>query len=122
MIIYKTLVSNIDSEDPTGANIIALDEHKLTLVGSLGLQLSAPSGFINSLFVAELYRGQGIGRELILRASHVAADSGKKTLGLTVNSQNVAAQQLYEGLGFLPYGWGKQEHYREFVAVLPLKS
>jgi ribosomal protein S18 acetylase RimI-like enzyme len=117
MIEYKTLISRIDCDQPTGANIIALVDGQL--VGSLGLRLREPGGFINSVFVLDDYRGQGIGSTLIRMAAQVSQAHGKLTLGLSVSDGNPRAQELYQTLGFRPHAWG-HEGYTQYLAFLPM--
>ena len=119
MIQYRTLISNIDSPSATGANIVALDGDQL--VASLGLRLGEPGGFINSLFVAATHRGQGIGRDLVQLAAHLAMTHGKPTIGLSVCDQNHDAQGLYKSLGFRPFS-RVHDGYQQYVAMLPLQS
>jgi ribosomal protein S18 acetylase RimI-like enzyme len=120
MIVYRHLVSQIDRPEATGANIIAIHTHSMELVGSLGLRLTAPGAFINSLYVEPSYQRHGIGRQLVQLAAKVAHQHGKAVIGLTCHVENMAAQLLYRRMGFLPYGYGKTEDYQELVATLPL--
>lgn len=45
-------------------------------------------------------RRQGVGRRLVLKALHEAKAGAAGQLTLSVDARNVAARQLYEGLGF----------------------
>jgi RimJ/RimL family protein N-acetyltransferase len=56
------------------------------------------------VFVAPGYRRAGLARELIGTAAAHARDAGVLQLHLTVNTENVRARQLYQSLGFMPYG------------------
>ena len=122
MIIYRHLVSQIDSGTPTGANIVALDGYNSEMVGSLGLKLGAPGAFINSLYVDPGHQRKGIGRQLVRLAAKLAEKHGKPTIGLTCHVENMPGQLLYRRMGFLPYGYGKTEDYQELVATLPLAN
>lgn len=117
----KHLLSSIDSIFPTGACVFALDDD-CAPIASLGLRLREPGGFINSLFVAESHRRQGIAERLVRYAAGLCLQHGKETLGLTVAWDNKGAQALYRKLGFRPYGVGKSAEYQEWVAVLPLNE
>jgi ribosomal protein S18 acetylase RimI-like enzyme len=119
VIRYCTLLSTIDSDQPTGANIIALDGDQL--VASLGLRLREPGGYVNSLFVAPTHQGQGIGRQLLEEAARVSQEHQKPTLGLAVHDNNLVAQKLYKRLGFRPYDT-LSEGYTQYVAMLPLTA
>ncbi len=55
---------------------------------------------IESLAVSGEMRGQGIGTQLVNRVEQFAAENGYSLLSLDVVDTNVAAQKLYERLGF----------------------
>lgn len=116
---FQVLVSQIDSDLPTGANIIALWDGQL--VASLGLQLREPGGFVHSVFVLPDYRGQGLAEQLLRLAAVVAAEHGKPTIGLSVNRDNVSAQRLYHRLGFRAFVTTQgSTNSTTWVAMLPL--
>ena len=116
---FQVLVSQIDSTLPTGATIIALWDGQL--VASLGLQLREPGGFVHSVFVLPDYRGQGLAEQLLRLAAVVAAEHGKPTIGLSVNRENVAAQRLYQRLGFRAFATTQGSNTSTtWVAMLPL--
>ena len=119
LIQYRALISQIDSDKPTGACIVALHEGRL--VGTLGLRLSAPGGFINSLYVEPEYQGHRIGRQLIQQAADICQEHDKPTLGLAVSDDNLGAQRLYKSLDFLPHEYGN-EGYTKYITSLPLLS
>ena len=56
--------------------------------------------FITTVAVKSEFRGRGWGRLLVEHALQVAKDEGSPTVGLGVESANVAAIRLYERLGF----------------------
>jgi ribosomal protein S18 acetylase RimI-like enzyme len=116
------LLSCIDSEDVTGANLVALlQEMKTTpssdVIGSLGLRLGGPGAFINSLFVRPDARGIGVASDLICKAIDISREQGKAVIGLSVRNDNTAAQALYRKLGFQPYDRCSDE-YTEWVRVI----
>jgi ribosomal protein S18 acetylase RimI-like enzyme len=117
---FQVLVSQIDSDLPTGANIIALWDGQL--VASLSLRLREPGGFVNSLFVLPDYRGQGLAEQLLRLAAVVASEHGKPTIGLSVSRDNVTAQRLYHRLGFRPFLPTPGNDSTTWVAMLPLKE
>ena len=55
---------------------------------------------INNVAVREQYRRRGIGRALLSKIIHEAAQLGVTTAFLEVRSGNIAAQSLYEKCGF----------------------
>ncbi len=57
-------------------------------------------GHIEDLIVAENYRGQGLGRKLILHMVEIARDLGLCRLELNTLKSNQAAHRLYEKIGF----------------------
>ena len=62
-------------------------------------------GYIRAMYVAEAYRGRGIGRRLMEHALAFAATMpGVQRLTLSVTAGNAAATELYESLGFKEFG------------------
>ena len=61
----------------------------------------ARSWILNDLFVQPAARGLGAGRALLLSARQLARDTGTAELFLQTARGNVAAQRLYEGLGWV---------------------
>jgi ribosomal protein S18 acetylase RimI-like enzyme len=118
MITYQHLLSSIDSPAPTGACFIALADGQV--VATLGLRLREPGAYVNSLYVAPNFQGQGIGRELLRQAAELSVKVGKTTLGLAVHEQNLPARRLYKSLGFRAHEFGQQDGYLRYVAFLPL--
>ncbi len=55
---------------------------------------------LNDLFVAPEARGSGIGRALMARARQLAEETGACGLELATARTNMAAQRLYESLGY----------------------
>lgn len=55
---------------------------------------------IRSLFVAERFRGKGVGRALLRRAVAAAKKAGCRTVSLSVEPGNSAAIAMYERAGF----------------------
>lgn len=59
-------------------------------------------GEIDSIFVNEAWRGNGIGRELVLRALKWLSDEGSVLQKIAVREGNDRALQLYKSCGFEP--------------------
>ena len=57
-------------------------------------------GLVSNLVVAERYRGQGIGRMLLIEAERHARACDVKWLRIGVLADNIAADGLYESMGF----------------------
>jgi ribosomal protein S18 acetylase RimI-like enzyme len=51
-------------------------------------------------YVAEAYRGQGLGRRLMERAEEWAREQGLPRISLAVGVHNTIGQRLYESLGY----------------------
>jgi len=51
-------------------------------------------------FVAEAYRGQGLGRQLLEKAEDWAREQGLPRISLAVGAGNRIGQRLYESLGY----------------------
>lgn len=58
--------------------------------------------YLDSISVAEAFRGQGIGAKLMAALPEIAAAAGKQTIGLNVDIDNDKARRLYERQGFQP--------------------
>jgi ribosomal protein S18 acetylase RimI-like enzyme len=65
-----------------------------------------PSGlkiWIEDVVVDEAHRGEGLGRELMLHAIEYSKSLGAKTIELTSRPARIAANKLYQSLGFVHY-------------------
>ena len=77
------------------------------VVGTLQLTYTPSLSFqggrrctVESVRVDEKYRGQGIGREMMLWAIDRARESGCISMQLTTHKERVNAHRFYENLGF----------------------
>jgi ribosomal protein S18 acetylase RimI-like enzyme len=59
-----------------------------------------PIWILNDLFVAENHRQQGVAKSLIRAAVDFARETGTVRVALSTQISNIAAQSLYESLGF----------------------
>jgi GNAT superfamily N-acetyltransferase len=85
-------------------------------VGSLGLRLHEPGGFIHSFFVDPAFQNEDVASQLLYEASLICLRYKKPTLGALVPAGYPA--HLYEDLGFRPYELrGLHTHY---ITLLPL--
>ena len=64
------------------------------------LELGGNDAFVDEVFVLPEHRGRGYGRQLVKFVAGRAQELGIRALHLEVDQANVAAQQLYESLGF----------------------
>jgi ribosomal protein S18 acetylase RimI-like enzyme len=84
--------------------------HEGQLVGMAGffrypIAKARHKGRIWGVYVRESYRGQGIGRALLVALlGRIKACPGVEQVSLTVVSGQEAARALYRSLGFEPYG------------------
>ena len=60
--------------------------------------------FIHSFYVCAGYRTQGIGKELLKAALDILRNENFEQVELTVDAENKAAVNLYEGYGFKAMG------------------
>jgi ribosomal protein S18 acetylase RimI-like enzyme len=70
--------------------------------GTLGV-FQTPSGLhahVEDVIVDESLRGQGVGEALVLHLLEVARVMGLKGVSLTCNPRRVAANRLYQKMGF----------------------
>ncbi len=70
--------------------------------GTLGV-FRTPSGLhahVEDVIVDENWRGQGIGEALVNHLLQIAQQMGLKGVSLTCNSRRVAANHLYQKMGF----------------------
>jgi ribosomal-protein-alanine N-acetyltransferase len=78
------------------------------LVGGPG----AAEAELESIVVAEQYRGQGLGRSLLAESARQVKELGAIRLDLEVRESNAAAIRLYRGAGFLETG-RRRAYYRD---------
>ena len=78
------------------------------LVGTVSLEFSAKTrhkALVVAMFVHENFRGHGLARQLMQAAvAYGMGRQGLRVLQLEVTQGNAAAEQLYQSLGFQPYG------------------
>lgn len=69
--------------------------------------------FINSLFLMEEFRGQGIGKKLLQFIIETKIDEGQGLFDIQVLKDNEPANKLYESLGFQK----KPDHYNRLILL-----
>jgi ribosomal protein S18 acetylase RimI-like enzyme len=87
----EAFVAKTDEGTPAGFVWVAKNHNDFT--GQLEASL------LNQ-YVAELYRGQGLGRRLVETAEEWARQQGLPRISLSVGAHNKLAQKLYETLGY----------------------
>jgi GNAT superfamily N-acetyltransferase len=101
---YINAFREIDA-DPNNELIVAEDDDHV--IGTLQLTYTPSISFqggkrctVESVRVDEKYRGQGIGREMMLWAIERAKQKGCVSMQLTTNAERTRAHRFYENLGF----------------------
>jgi len=61
---------------------------------------NARTAFIHSFYICSRYRKQGIGKKLLKYSLDILKDENFEQAELTVDAENKAAVNLYEGFGF----------------------
>lgn len=87
----QVLVARTDDGTPAGFVWVARDQNDST--GQLEASL------LNQ-YVAEAYRGQGLGHRLMETAQEWARQQGLPRISLSVGARNTLGQKLYESLGY----------------------
>jgi len=80
--------------------LVARAEHGLLGYGVVLYRVNSRRARLYTIAVAETARGQGLAGALITALGTEARRRGCRQLGLEVRADNVAAQRLYEKLGF----------------------
>ena len=104
-------------KNPVAAYIVAVAGD--IVVGYIGVWRVADEGQITNVAVRPGYRRQGIGRALVER---VVAECGGDAVTLEVRRSNVAAQRLYEGMGFAVCGERKRYYEGAEDALIMTRS
>ena len=98
-------------ESPHSATWIA--EEAAELVGfsivEWSTEQSELSAYTQTIEVHPVWRGRGIGAELLRRVEDSARKAGSESIGLHVDVENTAAIHLYESRGYARQG--REEHY-----------
>ena len=88
-----------------GASLIAEEEG--AFVGAVfaekKITFVPKSAVISAIFIAEGFRGKGVGTILLSRSLSVLRARGYKTVSLTVNDEKCPAFRMYSKLGFKKY-------------------
>lgn len=64
------------------------------------IEFRGRDAFLDELYIAEPFRGQGIGRAVVEQTKRLAAALGLRALHLEVTRDNERARKLYGSLGF----------------------
>ncbi len=91
-----------DLEDPQYESLLALKDGRA--IATVGVLTVGEIGRIEPLFVAEVFRRQGVARMMMGRAIEICARSLFKHVFLSCVPSNAPAQSLYHSLGFTKIG------------------
>lgn len=71
-------------------------------IGYFALLPEYPSAsmLLSKIYVRSAWRGQGVGKQIVVFAEKVCGEHGFKTLWLTVNKRNSGSIAFYIGMGF----------------------
>ncbi|GKU76557.1 N-acetyltransferase [Paenibacillus sp. L3-i20] len=72
------------------------------------------SWVLNDLYVSEEYRKHGVARKLLEEVKTFALQTKAKGIALSTAPENIKAQSLYEGLGYV-----KDDEYYQYFLTLP---
>jgi GNAT superfamily N-acetyltransferase len=101
---------------PERAHIFVARDNQSGVVGMVSAQLvissamGAPSVWIEDMVIDEPFRGQGIGKKLLERATAWAKEKGAKRVQLIADADNQAALDFYKHLDWEPtrlFAWKK---------------
>lgn len=88
------------------------------------LSIAAGEAHILNICIGEAWRGQGLGRRLLMRLIDVIRWSGAERVFLEVRPSNPNAKTLYESIGFVEIGrrprYYPARHGREDAIVMEL--
>jgi ribosomal protein S18 acetylase RimI-like enzyme len=79
------------------------DDEKIVGVASLYLmpKITKLVSHLEDVVVSSEYRGQGLGEKLVLKVIEIAKDLGVQSIALTSRPSRVAANKLYQKIGFI---------------------
>jgi ribosomal protein S18 acetylase RimI-like enzyme len=92
-----------DGDEPKPGHYFFVLRSGVEVVGRVWIACSSESpteAYIFDVIVPENHRGEGWGREVMLRAEDWARGEGISRIGLNVFGYNTVARRLYESLGY----------------------
>lgn len=100
----RAALSRLLADDSLGRVWVARVEGEpagyLVLTLGYSLEFGGRDAFVDELFVAERFRGSGLGKRAIAKAVEACRELGVPALHLEVERANTGAQGLYRRLGF----------------------
>lgn len=100
----ESILDNVLNDDNSHAFVIRDNGH-IVAAGTLCIvhTLEFTNAVIESVVVSSNHRGQGLGRVLIQHMIDEAKQMNVHSIHLTSNPKRVAANKLYQNLGFVKY-------------------
>lgn len=89
----------------------------IALAFGYSIEFAGRDAFVDEFFIAEAFRGRGIGRTVLQLVAVEAEHLGLRALHLEVAKTNTRAARLYTGAGFLP-----RAKYQLMTCALPLRG
>jgi GNAT superfamily N-acetyltransferase len=87
--------------------VVTLDQEPIgyiALTVGYSLENHGKDAFVDEFFLAEGYRGRGIGREVLQFAEGYCRDTGVRSLHLGVEQKNARARRFYQQAGYPDLG------------------
>ena len=100
---------DVDLARPEAMILVAETDQRVVGYISTWIDREAGQGFIPNLAVDQVWRGNGIGRNLIQRAMAYFREQGVAQVRIETLDQNDVGQKLYPSLGFVEVA--RQIHY-----------
>lgn len=100
----ENILDNVLNDDNSHAYVIREEGH-IVAAGTLCIvhTLEFTNAVIESVVVSSNHRGQGLGKVLIQHMIDEAKQMNVHSIHLTSNPKRVAANKLYQNLGFVKY-------------------
>jgi ribosomal protein S18 acetylase RimI-like enzyme len=128
---YRRVYRHVMEEMQLGKRLILVAECDGFVVGQIFIQFEAHradirngscSAYLHAFRVRRAYRNRGIGTNLVLEAEAVLRDTGCERVVIAAAEENLAAQRLYERLGYVfykndPGQWSFIDHKGRLIKV-----
>ncbi len=110
---FRNLFHRAFQEQQRGKRCMLIADSNNFPIGHIFIQFLAPEpfrddmegrGYLYAFRVMEMFRGYGIGTQLLLTAEALIRDRGLPWATIAVSKDNPRAQQLYERLGYQVVG------------------
>lgn len=91
--------------NPSVIFVVAKDSERIIGMGALYIhqKVGKIGSYIEDVIVDSVYRGKGLGKEIVQALIDGARERGVVSISLTSRPERIAAHTLYEKLGFKKY-------------------